>query len=676
MIMKCSARLIQILFLLLSSDKPISSRILAENMQISKRTVFRELKNADEHLKEFNLKLETKPKMGISIKGSETDKNKLLDELNRLEYSDPHNKEERYNRLILELLKQEEPQKTYYYSSLLKVSDGTIINDLNIIEKWFLKNNITLIRKPGLGIFLNYKEEDYRKACMKYVYQDTNDPLNKLCDLIEPSVVNKVIASIKKVKNNRVKKIAKSSYIELIIYISIMTKRILLGKKNTKERNINLDIKSMKDYEFVIQLVSLLSEQFSIEYNTTEIIDLYIYMKGSKPQHVNENEDIFETDLDLRHMIYEMIHQYDSTIAYQLKQDTDFIKGLITHLRPTILRLQHGIEIRNGFQKEIKSLYPKVYEKAQKVAKVIEDRFNLKVPQQEVGFLAIHFGGAEVKLKRKYRYTRKVDVGVICSSGVGISALLSSRVSHIFHEKVRVKTLSLSDLSSEKIQDVEILISTFDLKNSKYKYIKVNPMLTEEDILLISNKIEEVLKDKKLDINVYKPDTFTKIDEITLISKEISSILKNFNSYTVDSHIKFDKVITFVSGVIGEDEKSKLHIYNDLKKREELSTQVIPEFEFVLLHAKTKGVAESKFIIIKPQSSYFKDKYFSKSKVVVVMLIPEDDPREVLAISSISSALFEDELFLEYVKNEEKQSIKNYIETILKKYLAEKIENL
>lgn len=674
--MKCSARLIQILFLLLSSDKPISSRILAENMQISKRTVFRELKNADEHLKEFNLKLETKPKMGISIKGSETDKNKLLDELNRLEYSDPHNKEERYNRLILELLKQEEPQKTYYYSSLLKVSDGTIINDLNIIEKWFLKNNITLIRKPGLGIFLNYKEEDYRKACMKYVYQDTNDPLNKLCDLIEPSVVNKVIASIKKVKNNRVKKIAKSSYIELIIYISIMTKRILLGKKNTKERNINLDIKSMKDYEFVIQLVSLLSEQFSIEYNTTEIIDLYIYMKGSKPQHVNENEDIFETDLDLRHMIYEMIHQYDSTIAYQLKQDTDFIKGLITHLRPTILRLQHGIEIRNGFQKEIKSLYPKVYEKAQKVAKVIEDRFNLKVPQQEVGFLAIHFGGAEVKLKRKYRYTRKVDVGVICSSGVGISALLSSRVSHIFHEKVRVKTLSLSDLSSEKIQDVEILISTFDLKNSKYKYIKVNPMLTEEDILLISNKIEEVLKDKKLDINVYKPDTFTKIDEITLISKEISSILKNFNSYTVDSHIKFDKVITFVSGVIGEDEKSKLHIYNDLKKREELSTQVIPEFEFVLLHAKTKGVAESKFIIIKPQSSYFKDKYFSKSKVVVVMLIPEDDPREVLAISSISSALFEDELFLEYVKNEEKQSIKNYIETILKKYLAEKIENL
>ncbi|RKD33417.1 HTH domain-containing protein [Thermohalobacter berrensis] len=196
--MKYSARLIQILLLLLSSDKPISSGILAESIQTSKRTVFRELEKADEYLKEYNLRLETKPKIGISILGSESDKNKLLAELNKLEYSDPHDKEERHNRLILELLKQEEPQKTYYYSSLLKVSNGTINNDLNIIEKWFLENNITLVRKPGLGIYLDYKEEDYRKACIRYVYQDTHDPINKLTHLIEPSIVNKVIASIKK----------------------------------------------------------------------------------------------------------------------------------------------------------------------------------------------------------------------------------------------------------------------------------------------------------------------------------------------------------------------------------------------------------------------------------------------------------------------------------------------
>ncbi|EPY6470562.1 BglG family transcription antiterminator [Clostridium sporogenes] len=674
--MKLSARLIQILFLLLRSDKPIPAGTLAENLQISKRTIFRELGNVDNYLKKYDLKLDTKSKKGISIIGDESNKNKLLGELNNLEYIDPQNKKERHNRLILELLKQEEPQKIYYYSSLLKVSDGTINNDLDNVEKWFSKNNISLVRKSGLGIYLDYKEEDYRKVCMRYVYKNTEDPLNKLSDLIESSIVNKVIDSMKQLKNNRLSKMAESSYTEIIVYLSIMTKRILIGKKNTIEKNINLTNKSIKDYEFVIELISLLSEQFSIEYTTTEIINIYIYIKGAKLQYINENEDILDIEPDIRYMIYEMIQQYDSTIAYQLKQDTDFIMGLISHVRPTIVRLQHGIQIQNPFQNEIKDLYPKVYEKTQRVAKVIEDKFNFKIPEQELGLLAIHFGGAEVRLKNNYKFSRKINVGVVCSSGIGISALLSSRISNIFYDKVRVKTLSFSDLSSSKIQDIEILISTFDLNISKYNYIKVNTMLTEEDVLLISKEIEKALKNTKPNESVEKVDILTQMEEINLISKEISSIIKNFELYTVSQHSKLNEVMTLVSEIIGENESSKNYIYNDLKKREELSTQVIPEFEFVLLHAKTKGVDESKFILIKPESTHFEDQYFSKFKAVVVMLIPEGDPRRVLAISSISSALFEDELFLNDIKDGNREAIKSYIEKILKEYLAENIKNL
>jgi mannitol operon transcriptional antiterminator len=674
--MKFSARLIQVLFLLINSDKPIPAGILAENMQISKRTIFRELENADSCLKEYHLELDTKSKKGISILGSQLNKNKLLEQLIRLEYSDPKNKEERHNQLILELLKQEESQKIYYYSSLLKVSEATINNDLDSVEVWFLKNNITLVRRSGFGIFLDYKEEDYRKACMRYVYQNTEDPLKRLSDLIESTIVNKVIDSIKQVKNNRLDGMAESSYTELIVYLSIMTKRILSGRKNTREKNINLTGENIKDYEFVIELISLLSEQFSAEYNTTEIIDLYIYVRGAKLQHINENEDIFNIEPDIRYMIYEMIQQYDSAIAYQFKQDTDFIRGLIAHVRPTIIRLQHGIEIQNPFQNEIKRLYPKVYEKAQRAAKVIEDKFNIKVPEEELGLLAIHFGGAEVRLRSNYKFNRKVNVGVICSSGIGVSALLSSRISNIFYDKVRVKALSFSDLSTSKIQDIEVLISTFDLNTSKYNYIKVNPMLTEEDVLLISNEIEKAPPNIKPSKGVEKTDTLTQIDEIGLITKEISSIIKSFDLYIVNSHISMDEVMSMVSEIIGENKDNKNHIYKDLKKREELSTQVIPEFEFVLLHAKTKGVEASKFILIKPESDYLENTYFSKSKAVVVMLIPEDDPRGVLAISRISIALFDDEIFLDDIKSGNRQAVESYIERVLKEYLSEQIKNL
>jgi mannitol operon transcriptional antiterminator len=260
---------------------------------------------------------------------------------------DPQNIEERRDRLILELLKQEEPQKIYYYSSILKVSNGTISNDLDNIEKWFSKNNIALIRKSGFGIYLDYREEDYRKACMNYVYKNSEDPLKKLSNLIQPDIINKVITSIKQLKNDRLDELAESSYLEIIIYLSIMINRTLVGKKNTEIKDLKLEEKNIKDYELALELISLLSRQFSIKCNTTDIIYLYMYIKSAKLQHINESEDILDTESNIRSMIYEMIQNYDSVIAYQLKQDTDLIRGLIAHIRPTIFRLKHGIEIQN-----------------------------------------------------------------------------------------------------------------------------------------------------------------------------------------------------------------------------------------------------------------------------------------------------------------------------------------
>lgn len=91
---------------------------MANELQLSKRTIFRELKNLDEELEAFGLQLDTKSKKGILLLGLIENKKRLISELNKLDYDDPRNIEQRRNRLILELLKQEYTQKLYYYSSL------------------------------------------------------------------------------------------------------------------------------------------------------------------------------------------------------------------------------------------------------------------------------------------------------------------------------------------------------------------------------------------------------------------------------------------------------------------------------------------------------------------------------------------------------------------------------
>ena len=59
-------------------------------------------------------------------------------------------------------------------------------------------------------------------------------------------------------------------------------------------------------------------------------------------------------------MIYEMANAFDPATAYELKDDADFMEGMIAHLQPTITRLIHRIPIKNPLLFQTKQAYPEV----------------------------------------------------------------------------------------------------------------------------------------------------------------------------------------------------------------------------------------------------------------------------------------------------------------------------
>jgi len=68
--------------------------------------------------------------------------------------------------------------------------------------------------------------------------------------------------------------------------------------------------------------------------------------------------------------------------------------ALADHIAFTLERLKMGLEIANPFMEEIKALYPAEYELACKAAKMIEEKFQIEIPDGEKGFIAMHFHSA------------------------------------------------------------------------------------------------------------------------------------------------------------------------------------------------------------------------------------------------------------------------------------------
>ncbi|RAK23154.1 BglG family transcriptional antiterminator [Anoxybacillus vitaminiphilus] len=64
--------------------------------------------------------------------------------------------------------------------------------------------------------------------------------------------------------------------------------------------------------------------------------------------------------------------------------------ALTDHISFTIKRIQQGLDLKNPFLIETKSLYPLEYEIAKEVVAMLNEKLGVELPEGEVGFIALH----------------------------------------------------------------------------------------------------------------------------------------------------------------------------------------------------------------------------------------------------------------------------------------------
>lgn len=173
-----------------------------------------------------------------------------------------------------------------------------------------------------------------------------------------------------------------------------------------------------------------------------------------------------------------------------MQRVTDCITG-IDHARMLTLtensyaglvRLMHGMQIQNPVLDDIKNNYPAIYEKCQRVAAVLEERVGANVPEEETGFIAVHFGAAMVRLEGKREQIRKVHVGVVCSSGIGISRLMCSKLEKVFKDRMELTAYGKNDITPYIAGKTDFFVSSIPMDRQPVPVIYVNPLLNEENM--------------------------------------------------------------------------------------------------------------------------------------------------------------------------------------------------
>lgn len=692
MISDFSPRLGQITLNLLMQDSPVSVKYLADSVGVSKRTVQRELEYIDSSLKKYNLSFQSKAGTGVWIEGDKSDKEKLTALLMADDTLDVSNKDERIKKLILELLKESEPQKLFYYANMLGVSEATVSNDLDEVAKWFDKFKLSLVRKQGFGIYLEGKEKAYRKALTAFIDEYTssykltqndkntmresnliklieNKSSKNIYSLLDTDIMKRVISCLINLNNEQISNLTDSSYAGLVIHITIAINRIMHNEIIDPDSRLDEYIEHDRDYSLAVIIASSLEKEFNIEIPEIEVTYICLHIRASKMQNTSSSKGSRRNNT-LVSLVYEMIESYDPDISYILEQDDAFIDGLIAHMQPTLVRLTNGLAIRNPLLDQIKSDYPDIFEKCKNVTAMLEDKLNLKVPESEIGFLAVHFGAAVVRLEQNNLSKRTVYVGVVCASGIGISRFIKTKLEKVFGNRISIETYGKGDIDSNAIRKTDFFVSNINMEvPDGADIIFINPLITDSDIKNIDANIRryEITPDKSED----RLDFYNQLDLIHNLTAHMKMILENFNIISISRDIDFEKYLDVLRDkLIDSDDNSEI-ILSDIVAREKIATQVFPEMGFALFHTKTSGTKHIRMSVCISDGNSFENEYFKGISCIITMLLPDDKHlnmnRKLLGF--ISEMLIEDPAFLEVLNSEDVSVGKDYLSKILKKYL-------
>ena len=658
--------------------------------------MLRELYEVEQWLVSKGCSLSKKTGAGIKVNGSVDRKTIILAILQEEQEENLYSPQERKIVIVSELLQNQEAVKLYNFTKLLKVTEGTISNDLDKVEQWFAKLGITLIRKPGLGIYIEGSEKNIRKAMVHFIYenieedqllavirnslmksvQQTTDievkTQRRLLNLINKEVIHKLEISIHAAEEKMRHKLADSAYVGLMVHLALAIQRIKKNEEITIDQEFLQELKQYPEYLIATQMVTSIAENFALEIPDSEIGYITMHIRGSK----NRNDYSIENstvigNFELVRMAKGIITIAEGETGRLLAQNENLLIGLVNHLGPSISRLRMKMEIRNPFLEEIKEFYPELIAISKKCVALLEKQLGMEMPDSEVAYIAMHLGAA---METGEKFSKPVyRCAIACSTGMGTSRLLATKIEKEYDNIQIVAIISTIHIEEAQLQakKIDFIISTVTIDYCSIPVVTVNPLLFEEDKQRINTQMKLLVNQ----VNAYsskKEDVVNLKENLHLLQRYGKAVIELLEHFFVmkDYQAKtIGDIIEGVSWLLGKNEERAQQLGDALKEREKKGGTFITGHGFVLLHCRTDIVEELYFGVVQNQNKVYVTNSRGEQEEVslaVIMIAPEKTNEQAMeTISQLSKMLIERPSFIRILQNRTELEASKEVSNIL-----------
>ena len=629
----------QELLLFLSKNQGyVTSKDILKILNISQKTVYRLIKKINEAFVDAPLIISERGR-GYKLdyekyinyqKGNETFKEKHV------------SPNERRKRIMEELLLYSPKYiNIYHLFSKYYVGDSVISNDEQIMNEELKKFNLVLVRKNRALAILG-EEVNIRRAI-----KDSIEIFNTIDidDLKRNQELNFnqydvlfILDQLRKIEEDLDITIPYPYNINIFSHLYILLSR--LRKVPTRLFTNTISSEEMENmkrdilYPVTKVIVHNIENYLNSSLPSSEIYFLYQYLVSSRMQGSLVITSTFS--LGVSQITKAYIEGISTSLGINIDRQSIFI-DLANHIKPMLNRLEHKIQINNSLLSQIKVTYEEVFLSVTSVSESVSKTFNLPaINDDENGFLTLYFA----KAIETGQHQRPIKILIMCTTGIGTSELLKTKVSKKFPELEIVDVVASRNTRrlKEKYSDAELILSTVHIKEEvPIPYLLVSAMFTIDDQKRLQRKIEEIYHEDQLLYQIH------------------------FNCQLKTK----EEVYSFISEIVCQD--NPLHteeVINQLNEREKVGNTVIAE-HVMLPHIESNQLKKSHILFIRladPIRSW-DDQIKDICLLIVIVLRKNESVRIKKKISLFTRALADEEYLNRLLNSHEKES---FIKEILK----------
>ncbi|MFD2211373.1 BglG family transcription antiterminator [Virgibacillus halophilus] len=251
-------------------------------------------------------------------------------------------------------------------------------------------------------------------------------------------------------------------------------------------------IKMTDEYEGVKSLCKHVSQDLDITIPDDEIYYFAKYLLSAKVNYNFSPQLESEEMKALLHVVERMVADFQLYAAIEFREPKQMIQNLMLHLKPAYYRIKYGIEVENALRDLVIQNYPEVFHLTKKTVHYFEDLIGQSINENEVAFIAMHFGGWLRKEGVMLEKSRKRML-IVCTNGLGTSRLLESQLEGLFSD---VQTTGVASLREyEKLDlNVDFVVSTIPLPERGVPVFVINPVLNNEDKEQLLKKVNSLFE--------------------------------------------------------------------------------------------------------------------------------------------------------------------------------------